>query len=235
MINADIAHDYIGDNILYSDNIPYNKNGCILNVIPSTDIDNNTYFNLESVTDSHMNVSQPDSKNSGIFNPELTLMRIKRLDFIVVYSSLLILTILFLVIVYIGENTAWYRSLRQTNINPWLIRGLWVIGTISSYISFFFIWQNIQTHEIPKDLIVSVLYIVTDFLFVAWSIAFYYAESLSLSLWVAVIIFVYNLWLFIYVWNIRPLAALFLIPNMILYAYLMYSGIHLASLNHIPV
>lgn len=193
-------------------------------------------YSLDPIIDTTNNVGTNTTITKGSwFNPELTFLRLKRPDFLVVYSALIILTILFLVVVFIGENTSFARSLRQANINPWLIRGLWLIGTIFSYIAFSFLWQDVRTHDIPQDLIVSTLYIITDFLFLAWALAFYYAESLSVSLWVAVIIYIYNLWLFIYVWNINPIAALFLLPNMILYAYLMYSSIHLASINHVPV
>lgn len=175
------------------------------------------------------------SSNISVFNPESTFSRLKRPDFLIVYISLLILTILYIVVVFVGETRAWYRTLKQANINPWLIRGLWLLGTIMSYIAFVWISQDIQTHEIPRDLIVSVLFVITDFLFLAWSIAFYHAQDISLSFWVAIIIYIYNLWLTIYVWKISPFAALFLVPNLILYIYLIYSTIHLASLNRVPM
>ena len=173
--------------------------------------------------------------DTSMFSPKLTLMRLKRPDFIIVYISLLILAILLIVIVYFGERTPWNQGLIRPNINPWFVRILWIVGTIFSYAAYYFIWESIETHDIPKDLIVSVLYIVSGFLFVGWAVAYYYAEDITLSLWIAVLIFIYNLWLFIYVWYIRPIAALFLIPNLILYIYLLYTTIHIASLNNIPI
>ena len=196
--------------------------------IPLNIIMEDTYYSQESEY-------EDNQKKTSFFDPELTLLRLKRPDFLVVYISLIVLTILFLVVVFVGENTAWYRSLRQANINPWFVRGLWVLGTILSYVTFFFIWQDIRIYDIPRDLIVNVLFVITDFMFLAWTVAFYYAEDLSMSFWVAVGIFIYNLWLFIYIWNIKPFAALFLLPNMVLYLYLIYSTIHLASLNHVPM
>lgn len=176
-----------------------------------------------------------NSQSASPFSLKLFIARIKRLDFIVVYSSLLILAVLLLVVVFLGERTTWYKSIIQPNINPWITRGLWIIGTILSYVAFFFIWKNVEVHEVPRDLIVSVLFVVTGFLFLAWGVAYYYAEDIVLSLWVAILIFIYNLWLTIYVWYIKPIAALFLIPNLILYIYLLYGTIHTASLNNIPI
>jgi len=179
--------------------------------------------------------SSPPQTPIKLFDPSLTLLRLKRIDFLTVYISLLVLTVLFLVVIYVGEKNDWYRSLKQAHINPWFVRGLWLVGTILSYVTFFFISQDIRFHDIPRDLILSVLFVIADFLFLAWSASFYYSQNLSLPFWVSVIIFVYNLWLFIYVWNINSFASLFLIPNLILYLYLIYSTIHLASINNTPM
>jgi tryptophan-rich sensory protein len=177
-----------------------------------------------------------NTKDSGsVFDPKLTLLRLKRPEFLVVYISLIILTILYLIVVFCGENTPWYLSLTQSNINPWLIRGLWVVATILSYVTFFFIWQDIRVYNIPRDFIVSVLFLITNFLFLGWTVSLYYGENLYLSFWIAFIIFIYNFWLFVYVWKIKPFASLFLIPSLILYLYLIYSTLHLASLNHITI
>ena len=119
----------------------------------------------------------------------------------------------------------------KNNINPLIISAFWLFGTVMSYVAFFFIWQDVRIYPIPQDLIVSTLYIITDFLFLAWALAFYYGYDINASIVIAIIIFIYNLWLFIYVYRMSPVASLFLFPNLILYAYLVYSGIHLASLN----
>lgn len=211
-------------------------NNCLCE-LDSTDIHNSVSisFNSESTLCNVIGSTGNQSQRTSPFSPRLFFARIKRLDFLVVYSSLLILAILLLVVVFLGERTTWYRGIIQPNINPWITRGLWIIGTILSYVSFFFIWQDVEVHEVPRDLIVSVLFVVTGFLFLAWGVAYYYAEDIVLSLWVAIIIFIYNLWLTIYVWYIKPIAALFLIPNLILYIYLLYATIHTASLNNIPI
>lgn len=169
------------------------------------------------------------------FSFEALVARLKRFDFIVVYSSLLILAILLLVVVFFGQSTPFYQSLRQPNINPWIIRGLWVLGTVLSYVTFFFLGQDVRVHPVPRDFIVSVLFVISGLLFLAWAVALYYAEDVTLSMWIAIVIFIYNYWLFIYVWNLNRIAALFLIPNLILYGYLVYISAHTASLNNIPI
>lgn len=177
--------------------------------------------------------STDENKKSSFFSSFLG--RIKRFDFLVVYLSLLILGILLILVIIFGEQTTWYRNLAKNNINPWLLRGLWLVATILSFVTFSIIWQDIKVNENPQDLILSSLFIVAGFLFVAWSVTFYYAENITLSLWILIVMFTYNFWLFLYVWYINPIAAIFLIPNLLLYSYLLYTTIHLASMNDIPI
>lgn len=163
------------------------------------------------------------------------LSRLKQPVFIVVYLSLIILGILLLVVVYFGLKTDWNNRLIPSDVNPWIVRILWVFATIASYLAYHFIVENINEHPIPRDLIVSVLYIISSFLFLAWAITYYYAEDIVLSLWILFAVFVYNVWLFIYVWRLTELGAAFLVPNLILYVYLLYSTLHIASINNIPI
>lgn len=161
--------------------------------------------------------------------------RFKRLDFVVVYVSILILTILLILVLIFGEQRPWYKNLIKNNINPWLLRSLWVVATIISFGAFFFIWQDDRIIKNPRDLILSVLFIITGFLFLAWAVTLYYAENIAMSIWILLILFIYNFWLFMYLWYINPIAAIFLLPSLVLYIYLLYSTIHLASLNNIPI
>ena len=180
-------------------------------------------------------ITSSKSSKSSFFSLDATFARLVRIDFIVVYLSLIILGILLLVVVFYGSDSAWYQSLIKPDINPWIPRVGWVIATVLSYVTFFFIWQDVREYPIPRDLIVSVLFVISSFLFLLWAVLFYYGQDLVTSLWVAIALFIYNLWLFIYVWNISPVGALFLIPNLILYGYLVYSSVDLASLNNASV
>lgn len=175
------------------------------------------------------------SSKSSFFSLDATFARLIRIDFIVVYLSLIILGILLLVVVFYGSDSAWYQSLNKPDINPWIPRVGWVVATVLSYVTFFFIWQDVREYPIPRDLILSVLFVISSFLFLLWAVLFYYGQDLITSLWVAIALFIYNFWLFIYVWNISPVGAIFLIPNLILYGYLVYSSVDLASLNNASI
>lgn len=188
-----------------------------------------------SVLEVGMTGATGNTGGGGFFSLQNFIHRIKRPDFIIVYLALLISAILLAVLVYFGDSTDWYLNLVQPNVNTWLVRGLWLLGTILSYVAFYFIWEDVTVHVVPRDLIVSTFFVVTGFLFLAWALALYYAQDIAMSLWIAVIIFIYNYWIFIYVWHIKPIAAVFLLPNMLLYVYLIYNSIHLASINKIPI
>jgi hypothetical protein len=177
----------------------------------------------------------PPKYGGGGYSWEAFIARLTRFDFIVVYLSLLILAVLLILVVFFGSSTPFSMNLVQSNINPWIPRAGWVIATILSYGAFFFIYQSVLEYPAPQDFIVSILYLVSSFLFLGWAVAFYYDQDIVLSMWIAVIIFVYNYWLFIYVWYLSPIAALFLIPLLVLYGYLVYTGAHTASLNGQPI
>lgn len=163
---------------------------------------------------------------SGLF------ARLKHYEYIVVYLGILILAVLLIVATFYGESTPFYQSLIQPSISPWIGRIGWIIATISSYVSFLFIQQDIRVYPIPRDFIVTVFFLLNGALFLAWGVAFYYGESHMMAIWLAIVLFIYNYWIFIYVWNISRVGALFLIPNLVLYAYLLYGSIHLASINN---
>jgi len=173
-------------------------------------------------------------KNS-FFSFDLIGARLKRVDYLVVYISIFILAVLLLTVVFVGEGTPFYNSIKQPNKNPWFVRGLWVVGSILSYVTFYFIADDPRTNMGPKDLILSVLFLISGFMFLAWGVVYYYAENISLSMWISLIILIYNYFVFIYVWDISPVGAIFLIPNLILYVYLVYISVQTISLNNIPI
>ena len=175
------------------------------------------------------------SSDSSFFSWEATVARLTRIDFIVVYLALLTLAILLFLVVFYGESTPFYQGLVQPDINPWIPRIMWVVATILSYVTFFFIWQDVRVHPNPQDLRVSVLFMISSFIFLAWALALYYGQNHVLAIWLAIVLFIYNYWIFIYVWGLSTIGALFLIPNLLLYAYLVYASVNLASLNNAPI
>lgn len=173
--------------------------------------------------------------NSSFFSFDASFTRLKRFDFITVYFTLIALAVLLLVVIFYGSSTTWYENLIKTSSTSWIVRGSWVVGTILSYVGFFWLWQDVRIHPIPRDFIVSTLFIISGFLFLGWVVALYYAQDIILSFWISIAIFVYNFWLFIYIWHLSYIAALFQLPLLALYIYLIYDTLTLASLNNIPI
>lgn len=159
-----------------------------------------------------------------------------RLDFLFVYGVILIVSILFLLSFFFGTNTTFYQNLiKQNIISGWVIEVLWVIATILSYIGLFFLWDNKTPNQDIRNLRISVLFLIGNFLTLAWSVTFFQAENITFAAWIAAAVLIYNFWLFIYLYYINVIASLFLIPIILMYVYLLYFTIHIAFLNNIPI
>src|SRR5438105_8637231 len=65
-----------------------------------------------------MFVLAPDSVQSSW---HMFVQRIRRLDFIIVYSVIIVMSALYIISSTIGLYTTWYKSLKKLEINPWLI------------------------------------------------------------------------------------------------------------------
>lgn len=161
--------------------------------------------------------------------------RLTRIDFLLIYAAIVIISILSITVSVVGSTTTWYRELKQGSINPWLIRVGWVIATLLSYVGLYLLWEDVRPNEVSRDLGITVLFMIGTFLSLGWASVFYYAKNVGLSLWLLGILFVYKFWLFMYIWYIKPVAAVFLIPILLMYIYLMYSVAHLAYLNNIKL
>lgn len=169
------------------------------------------------------------------YNKPTLLQKFTRPDYIFVYASLLIASVLFVLLVFYGSGTPWYEDLINDGPNPWIVRSLWVIAGIISYVGLYFLWDIIQSEFIPRDLVISVLYLISTFLLIAWAAIFYYTEHIGLALWASVVLVVYNFWVLIYIWYLKPLSAIFMLPSLVMYIYLMWSTGHLAYINGSPI
>ncbi|CAH6420189.1 Hypothetical protein HVR_LOCUS1120 [uncultured virus] len=163
------------------------------------------------------------------------LQRLRRWDFILIYSSIIIVSLLFITVAYFGSNSEWYVNLIKLPFNTWFIRFLWVVASLLSYVGLFILWQHVTSDEIARDLIVSIFFMISSFLSLSWAVAFYYAQNIGLAVWLSLVIFVYKFWLFVYIWYIKPLAAIFLIPILLMDIYLVYSTLHISSSNGVPL
>ena len=163
----------------------------------------------------------------------MLLERAARADMWFIYIVITIINILVILSALFGINSTWYKNLHKSRRNPWLIGALWIVATILSYGAIFMLWEHVTSDTIAKDMELSVYFMIGNFLSLLWSTIFFQGNNLSMSVWISALLFLYQFWLFIYIWSIKIRAALFMIPLIILYGYLFYSMVHVATLNNV--
>lgn len=164
--------------------------------------------------------------------------RITRADLWYIYIIIGLIILATIISCWYGINSEWYLNLKKNSIHraPVLIGALWIISTAISFVAIFMLWEHIKSDDYtPFDIKVSAIFIIGNFLTLLWAIAFFQINSVKLALLVGVIIFLFYFGFMIYVARVRLRAAIFLIPVIILYAYLVYSMIHIATLNNIII
>jgi hypothetical protein len=148
----------------------------------------------------------------------LTYLPQKTEDWIMWISSIT-LTILFFVAAYFGAKLSWYQQLKRTDINQWLLAGLWVIASLISYGTFYFVKDK-------NDKI--------SFLNVLWTIIYFYNMNFLVTLFIILLIIVGEIYIMLFLLNIINFwAVILMLPLIVLYVYLLYSILHTASINGI--
>ena len=150
-----------------------------------------------------------------------------------IYISIVILNILFLISSYSGIRSIWYQNINRSKINPFVIGLLWIIATILSYGSVFMLWENVTENTLSRDFMLSALFLISSFLSLFWSTTLFQDNNIKMAVLVAAVVFLYQFWLTIYIGSYNKLAALFMIPLLIMYGYLFYSMLHLSSINNV--
>jgi len=195
------------------------------------------------INDLSSSCSSPNyiNPNSSSTVPPLYSSTFVNLEYFTIYGVILIAAVLYLIASAIGTETTWYLNLIKPDLNPWYTRTLWIIATIVSYITLFLLLPEISFYH-PSSLSPSIVYkartvaplfLIGTLISLSWTVIFYYYQNIGLSLWLTSILFIYNFWLFMYVWYIKPLAAVFMIPILAIYIYLVYFMTNLAYLNHV--
>ncbi|CAH6420186.1 Hypothetical protein HVR_LOCUS1119 [uncultured virus] len=183
-------------------------------------------------------------KESG----QMFLQRAARADMWFIYISITVIDILVILSVIFGISSTWYKNIRKSGVNPWLIGALWIVATIFSYAAIFMLWVNIDTRtasdavwehanpeDIPLDLRLSIYFLIGSFLSLLWTTVLFQGNNIGLAVWIAALLFLYQFWLLIYIWIIKIQAAIFMIPLVIMYGYLFYATVHLASINKVSL
>ena len=166
---------------------------------------------------------------------DMFLQRAYRKDMWVMYGSIIILNVLFLIISIIGINSTWYKNLQKSAHNSFVLGIIWVIVAIMSYGAIFMLWKHIEPDEVSEDLKISALFLSGTFLSLLWVVVFFQGNNITMAVWIGVVLFLYYFWLLIYMWSTKASAAIFMLPLVILYGYFVYSMIHLASLNNVMI
>lgn len=154
-------------------------------------------------------------------------------EYILVFIITLLIYIPFFISYFYGVNSVWYESLIRDTNNTWIIAGLWIVTTIISYIGLYILWRDPTKTIVSRNLMISVLFFISNVILLAWAVVFYQFHNISTATWISLILFIYQFWIFIYIWSIDRLAALFFIPLVAMYLYFFYSMVHLAILNGI--
>lgn len=163
------------------------------------------------------------------------IKRITDPNYLAIYTITFILLCIFSLSYLYGIYTSWYNNLIFPTLNPWIPRILWIIAVIVSYIGIYVLWEESLPNEIPRDLGVSVLFIIGSFISLAWSISYLQLQDLRLAFWTSLILLAYETWLTIYIWFINKLSGLLLIPILVMYVYLVFSMAEISDLNGVSL
>jgi tryptophan-rich sensory protein len=166
-------------------------------------------------------------------NIDLAFQRIMRKETWFIYCTLIILYVMIFLSVWYGVNSTWYQSLIRTNYNDWVVVGLVAAAIILSYFSFGFLWNHITPSNLANETTTSIFFIIGALLTLLWSITLFQGQNLNVALWMGAVNFLYHFWLMIYVWYLNPKASIFMIPAVIMYGYLFYLVLHVATSNNI--
>ena len=154
-------------------------------------------------------------------------------EYIIIIVVTLLIYVPFFISYFYGTYSTWYESLNRDDGNSWVIAGLWVVTTIISYIGLYILWRYPTPEIIARNLMITVFFFLGNVILVTWSVIFYQFQNIAAATWIALLLFIFEFWIFIYVWNVDRLAALFLIPLVGMYLYFFYSMVHLANINNI--
>lgn len=164
-----------------------------------------------------------------------TVRKLSQWQYIFIYGSIIAMTIIVATASYFGAETTWYQNLIKPVYHTWTIRAAWVISTILSYVGLFILWKQTTVDNEIEDYRIDVFYLINTFISLSWAISYYYAENLGLAFWLSIGLFTFKFWLMLYIWYLNPLAAVFFVPIVIMNLFLVYTTVHIANVNQVPL
>lgn len=155
-------------------------------------------------------------------------------DNLTMWITAITLTILFIVAAYFGSKLSWYQNLPvKSQDNVYILAAAWVIASLISFGALYIIGDEDETIYGQSRLLPW--YLVISFLNLLWVVIFYIYQSFATALVFILIIILINFYLILFLLYINIWAGLLLVPLEILYIYLIYSLINLASRNNIII
>lgn len=154
-------------------------------------------------------------------------------DMWIFYGIITIVCLLIVVSVLTGIWSEWYSHIVDTGINAYVVATVWLLSTISSYITILLLWNDISTDgAVASDYRYSSLYLIGVILTLVWSVTLFQGENISASLWVIIGVNIYYILIFLYISRKNSIASIFMIPTLMAYIYILYVVLHLKYLNN---
>jgi hypothetical protein len=124
-----------------------------------------------------------------------------------------------------GIESAWYKGLNKSDVEI----------TINSYffLSLYFIVALLPYLVLWTSTPLILLLLIGALISLFWIVVFFVGQSIEVSVWLTIPVFLYYLWLFSRVWIYNPAAAALLIPMLIFIIFMFYHVVHLAFINNI--
>lgn len=141
------------------------------------------------------------------------------------------LTILFLIVAYLGSKQSWYVNLSvKSQGNVWLLAGAWIIASLISYGAFYLI-RNVDDKIYGTSRLLP-LFLIISYINLLWAIIFYLYQSFIITAILIALIILINVYIIIFLFSINVWAGLTVLPLEILYIYLLYSILRLGADNN---
>jgi tryptophan-rich sensory protein len=157
--------------------------------------------------------------------------QLKNPIYLFTYVIYFILLIIFLVSYLTGIYSTWYLNLKTEVVNVWIPRILWFLAIILSYVSLYLLWNGKRAISLEVSIQINAIYIISELIIIAWSVIFLQGQNILGAIWLSFALLIFQIWLLYYVWKLDATAGLYMVPLVLMYLYLLYSMIHLASIN----
>lgn len=159
------------------------------------------------------------------------VQKVRKREFALLFFLVIGLLVVNTIAVIIGTSTAWYKKLTKVDFrNPASVL-FWILATVSTYFGLYLLWKETYLEDMPLDFFITGLYIFGALLSLIWICIFYFMKEITGALVFSGVILLYRIGLFVYVFTLSKIAAIFLIPIIIMYTYQLAATAYIRSEN----